>query len=158
MTIKMNTNLQWLKEQAKAEANGIVSTGGLFVGTKVTERDEPNDTTERLALSRLVKLQRRTLKLQMDALAELAAIDLDELVDIENGTWEFIEPRTVFQLSGAFKIPAKHLMQLAGLVQKRDKTVHEGAIRFAAKSEPITKLSPEERRALAEFVELLSKD
>jgi hypothetical protein len=48
-------------------------------------------------------------------------------------------------------------MELAGLVQRRDDKLTAAAVRFAAKAEPMAKLSPEERDALEEFVRVLAE-
>ena len=46
-------------------------------------------------------------------------------------------------------------MALAGLLKVKDAQFQQQAVRFAARSEPVEKLSKEEHRALEEYVKFL---
>jgi hypothetical protein len=79
------------------------------------------------------------------------------LVSIEEHLDHRPEPRTVYQLARTFNVPQQRLMQLAGLVVTRDAGLCLEAVRFAARSEPTQKLSPDERDALNAFITVLSR-
>jgi hypothetical protein len=95
--------------------------------------------------------------LSIEKLAELADVDMADIVCIEDDLHYVPEPRTVYRLAEIFSVPQQRLMQLAGLAVTADKTFREQAVRFAARSESTQKLSAEERAALEAFVSVLSK-
>jgi hypothetical protein len=67
------------------------------------------------------------------------------------------EPRTVFKLAQTFEVSQRRLMQLAGLAAANDAGLRQEAVRFAARSEAVQKLTPEESSALEAFVAVLSE-
>lgn len=109
-----------------------------------------------LAFGRLVQLMRRQKAWTMDKLADVAGIDIEEVLQIETDHDFKPEQRTVYQLSQVFSLPAKALMQLSGNATPRAEVMHE-AVRFAASSEPIARLSAEEAQAVESFVAALNK-
>ncbi|HEX3719677.1 MAG TPA: helix-turn-helix transcriptional regulator [Verrucomicrobiae bacterium] len=110
----------------------------------------------RLAFGRLIGLMRRNLRMSAEELADQADVDLAEVISIEQDTHFVPEPRTVYQLARQFKLPEGRLMELAGLATPRDIGFAREAVRFAARSESIAKLTVEERSALEEFTALIS--
>ncbi|SIO58447.1 hypothetical protein SAMN05444166_5682 [Singulisphaera sp. GP187] len=148
----------WFLKRAKEEANTFICVGGLACSLRNVD---PSGHTHRshgkLAFARLIRLQRRNLRLTTVQLAEKADIDLDELVSIETGDDFVPEPRTISQLGKALRLPEQRLMQLSGLTEARDEQFNQAAVRFAASSEPLEKLSSEERKALEEFVRILAR-
>ena len=74
-------------------------------------------------------------------------MDLVELFKIE--TEEHHKPaiRTVHQIAGFLQIPEKKLLALAGLLQVKDAQFQNAALKFAARSAPVEKLT--RKRALA---------
>ena len=109
-----------------------------------------------LAFGRLIHLLRRQKAWSMDRLAEQARIDTEEVLQIESNVDFRPEQRTVYQLAQVLSIPPKALMQLSGNATPRAEVMRE-AVRFAASSEPIAKLSPEEANAVESFVSALSR-
>ena len=103
---------------------------------------------------RLIELARRKQGLTLEKLAEQADIDLEAIVEIETQDRVVPEVRTVYQLAQALKLPPSRLMEIAGLATPKPE-VSRAALRFAARSEPTTKLSRDERVALEEFVKVL---
>jgi transcriptional regulator with XRE-family HTH domain len=110
-----------------------------------------------LALAKLVELRRRQCRLSVEALASRADVDLEHVVNIERGEGGAPEPRTVQQIAQALKLPEQRLLELAGLAEVRDGRIREATVRFAARSEPIEELRPEEREALEEYVKVLAE-
>ena len=67
-----------------------------------------------------------------------------------------LRPRTLHQLATYFKIPAQALVALSPAAARRDPELDQAAVRFATDSDDISKLSPDERKSLNEFVKFLS--
>jgi HTH-type transcriptional regulator, competence development regulator len=109
------------------------------------------------AFVRLLHLLRRERHLSLEQLAQKADVDLAELVKIETDESFKPTPRTVHQLSAFLKIPAKKLMVLAGLLQVKDYDLQQASVRFAARSEPVDDVTPEEHAALEEYVKFLNE-
>ena len=133
---------------------GLVAADPTFDGKVV-----PATSTEEssVAFGRFVRLMRRNHGLSIEGLAKTVDIEIKELLAIEEDTRHKPEVRSVYQLANFFKVPRPNLMQLAGLVVAQDnRLVNEGA-RFAARSDPVAALTPEERAALDAFVAVLSE-
>ncbi len=64
-------------------------------------------------------------------------------------------PRVVHQLATVFGVPERSLMKLSGATITKDHDFEEEAMRFAAKSDDMSKLSREEQRALNDYVKYL---
>jgi HTH-type transcriptional regulator, competence development regulator len=108
-----------------------------------------------LAFGRLMHLMRRQKAWSMDKLADEARIDIEEVLQIENDHDFRPEQRTVYQLAQVFSVPPKALMQLSGNAVPRAEVMRE-AVRFAARSEPMSRLSDEEAKAVESFVAALN--
>ena len=94
----------------------------------------------------------------IEALADAAEVDASELLVIEDDLHYVPGPRTVYKLAQTFSVSQPRLMQLAGLTAANDTGLREEAVRFAARSEAVHKLTREESAALAAFVAVLSKE
>ena len=156
--IQSDSDREWLLASAEAEANQFVCVGGLAFSLHRSENlTSPRDHASRLAFAKLISLARRSRRLSLPQLADQAQVDLDELVEIENGQATNPEPRTVHRLAQSLKLPERRLMQLSGLVKVRDVKVDRAAVQFAAQSGSLEKLSSIERQALDEFVKVLAE-
>ena len=111
------------------------------------------------AFVRFVELARRERRLSLEQFAEKVDVDLVELLKIE--TEEHYKPaiRTVHKIAGFLKVPKQKVMALAGLLQVQDAQFQNAALRFAARSAPVEKLSKEEhsdfggdRKVLVKFL------
>lgn len=109
-----------------------------------------------LAFGRLVQLLRRQKSLTVERLAEQARIEMEEVLQIETNVEFRPDQRTVFQLAQVFELHPKALMQLSGNAIPREEVTRE-AMRFAASSEPMEKLSREETEAVEIFVSALNR-
>jgi transcriptional regulator with XRE-family HTH domain len=148
----------WLQRMADAEDQcESVSVGGLAheLGNLRPTQPEQGSMTQ-VAFGKLVELSRRQLGLNREELAQKADIDVAELLGIERAKNAKVEPRTVFKLSQVLRLPPTRLMELAGLAVRSDRRLDDAAVRFAACSEPVDRLSPDEQRALQEFVQTLA--
>jgi len=159
--MKFNTDRKWLERRADQEDRHFISVGGLISTLDPTCQTELTSTqsveTTKTAFVRLLQLARRERRLTLEKLAEKADVDLAALVKIE--TDETFEPdlRTVHQLASALDLPVKKLMVLAGLLHVKDVGLQQASVRFAARSEPIGNVSPEEHAALEEYVKFLNE-
>jgi HTH-type transcriptional regulator, competence development regulator len=103
---------------------------------------------------RLIEYARRKQGLSVESLAEQADVDLAAVVEIERNDRVVPEVRTVYQLAQVLNLPPGRLMEVAGLMTPKPEVSH-AALRFAARSEPTTRLSQDENKALEEFVKVL---
>jgi len=106
------------------------------------------------ALARLVQLARREQALSPEQFASRFSLDLGELVDLESAR-KVPEPRLLHQLSLALKVSYEKLLVLAGHRVRRDEALEHEALRFAASSGPMDKLSKSEAQALHDFIRAL---
>lgn len=162
--MKLERTQEWWLERVDREQNHTVSAGfpahdpvpqGQFATASATAQSGTEET--RIAFGRFVNLMRRQRAMTIEKLAESADLEIGELVSIEDDLHFKPEPRTVFRLAHAFGVPQQRLMQLAGLASARDERFRQEAVRFAARSEPVQKLSKEEHTALAAFIAILSQ-
>jgi len=158
--MKIEITKEWCLRMAQIEANaeigaGLHSIDPVFDGEAMSD-DKANQDTG-IAFGRFVRLMRRNKGLTLENLAEDADLEVSELIEIEDDLHHKPELRTVYQLANFFKIPRNNLLQVAGLVSINDNIANE-AVRFAARSESVAALTQEERLALEEFINVLSKE
>lgn len=108
------------------------------------------------ALSALVQLLRKRDNLSEEELANRARVDVSEIRRIECDRSYIPAPRTIYQLEQTFKLPRRTLVKLSGLTKSHSQEFTEEAIRFAAHSKAIQKITRHERKLLNEFVKFLS--
>ena len=160
--MRIEITKEWCTRMAQLEADAEIGAG-LFAIDPVfdgelapmagqSEQDEPS-----VAFGRLVRLMRRHRSLSVEKLADDAEIDVVELVSIEEDTHYKPGVRTVYQLANYFELSKANLLQVARLTAPRDPRLAQEAVRFAARSEPVAALTPEERAALEAFVAVLSE-
>lgn len=154
MTYQMNDE-SWLMKQIEHEGNGCI-LGGNLVRLQQQEK-ELSTTTRKLALAKLIAYARREKGMNIAEFATFANIDEQELLAIENGEISYYSPRTIWQLSQSLGLSQKKLGELAGISQSREIKLAEATIQFAAYSETVAGLSPEEQEALHGFVSYLSE-
>lgn len=149
---------EWFRRMAEFESTcESTSVGGFAHDLGMLRPPYEATGLRRTTLGRLIELARRNAGLSLEDLAKRASVDLSDLVELESGEPDAIEPRTIFCLCESLELPKAGVMELAGLTQKRDSTLGDAAVRFAAHSKGIEKLTREERQALEEFVKDLAK-
>lgn len=156
----MEITKEWCLKMAQLETNTEIGVGRLAfdpIFEFEPSHASPSQEETSIAFSRFVRLMRRDRGQTLEKLADAADLDVAELVEIEENPHHKPQPRTVYMLANYFQIPRKSLSQVAGLTVPRDTQLHEEAVRFAARSEPMAALSPEERAALDAFVAVLSE-
>ena len=159
--MKLALTREWFERRAKLEGDREIAAGTLArdpLPDRQSTEDPESALPNRIAFGTLVELKRREYGLTMEKLAEDVGVDLNEIISIERDAHFRPEPRTVYHLSAKFKLPNKALMQLSGHTVVNDSETTLQSLRFAARSgENAQKLSPEQRRALEEFVAYLAK-
>lgn len=165
--MKFERNKEWWMARARREGKACIGAGLLAFGPTSkarpipTPRPTPNQTASgedtRIAFGKFVNLMRRRHGLSMEQLASTADLEASELLIIEGDGHYFPEPRTVFKLAQTFGVSQQRLMQLSGLTAANDAGFRQEAVRFAARSEAVQKLTKEEITALEAFVAVLSE-
>jgi transcriptional regulator with XRE-family HTH domain len=142
-----------------AEQEGTHEVGAGWVARDPSVLSEPDiiSVGERIAFGRLISLLRRHKQYTVEQLATRADVDAAEILSIEEHVLFEPDARTVYRLAQTFGLSQQKLMELAGL-GKRESSVAESAIRFAARSEAPAKLTTGERAAIDAFlVDLIDK-
>lgn len=157
--MKLNYPKAWFEQRIEKEGKVEIGAGVPAAAQPVESAAEPKikllDT--RIAFGQFVALWRRNKGWNAERLAAAAGIDAEEVLQIEYDPHSEPEPDAVFKLAGVFGVPARPLLELAGLVVNRTPHLREEAIRFAARSESIAALSDVERQAFDAFVMTLSE-
>lgn len=163
--MKMNLTKEWFRQRAALDDRADVSAGMLDLNRLAAARPPNVESMQGAAeaespnpaFGRLINLWRRKKGLRIDVLAEKARIDVGELIEIERNLNFVPEPRTVYQLAKTLDLPGERMLELSGNLIVRDSSLGQEAVRFAARSESVEKLSKDEQRALEEFVKFLSE-
>jgi transcriptional regulator with XRE-family HTH domain len=110
-----------------------------------------------LVLATLLRQLRRRDKMEIPQLAVELRVPEDELRAIE-GDRDFVpKPRTIHQIAHYYKVSPRALLKLSPASVERDPDLEEVAVRFAASSDGLSKLSRDERKSLNEFIKFLSE-
>jgi transcriptional regulator with XRE-family HTH domain len=163
--MKLNLRKEWLSKRAEIDDKAEISAGVFSIemlkprqqNEKVTSINASADEDPRPAFGKLINLCRRKKGWRMDELADRADIDPSELIEIERNLHYTPEPRTVYQLAKTLGLSNERLLQLSGNAVTRDSALGQEAVRFAARSESVEKLTKDEQRALEEFVKFISE-
>ena len=159
--MRLERSKDWWMARARREGDVAVGAGVLAFDPAPEEcpssaQAAPVEET-RIAFGKFVSLMRRRRGYTMERLAEVADLDASELLVIEDDVHYVPEPRTVFKLAQTFDVSQQRLMQLAGLAAANDAGFRKEAVRFAARSESVQKLTAEETSALEAFIAILSE-
>lgn len=157
--MKINVTKAWCEKMARREACAEIGAGLLAVDPIFDNEfvSEAFSDETRFVLQRFIELGRRGMNLSVEQLAEKADIEISDLISIEADIHHLPEPRTLYQLAQVFDVSQGKLMELSGLTKPKDVNYLEEAVRYAARSESIEKLNPEEQAALDGLVSVLSK-
>ena len=146
---------------AQLEGDAEIGAGRLAIDPvfdgETTSAVAGDDEGPNIAFGRFVSLMRRQRGLSLEKLADDADVDMADLVEIESDPHHKPELRTAYQLANYFNVSRSSLLQVAGLTEPKDARLFDEAVRFAARSEPMTALTPEEGAALESFVAVLSE-
>jgi HTH-type transcriptional regulator, competence development regulator len=152
-----NNDPAWVRRMAELDDNSELTVGGLAHELGMFEGPAAPTPLAKSAFAKLIELRRRERHLTVEQLAARAEVGMAELVGIELGKVDAPELLTVAKLAAVLELPAQKLMQLSGTVMPKNARFAEAVVRFAARSEPVNQLSPEEHDALKEFVKFLAE-
>lgn len=167
--MKMRFTNEWLRHRIERDAD-LDSDAGLPI-TKVevlkcflpetsavhAPAAAPAARQSATVLGRLLRQLRRRDKLELPRLAAEVRVPEPELRALEEGVVTALRPRTLHQLATHYRISAQALLALSPFAARRDPDLDEAAVQFATNSDDISKLTPEERKSLNEFVKYLSE-
>jgi transcriptional regulator with XRE-family HTH domain len=108
----------------------------------------------RFVFQEVIRSLRKQQRLTVDQLAKRLEIDRAELVAMERIPGYRPSPLTLHKLAQFYDIPERRFAELAG-TKRASSVIREKAARYAARSESFAKLTPQERRCLEEFVNVL---
>jgi transcriptional regulator with XRE-family HTH domain len=157
MKTKANNNPAWIRRMAELEDGCDMTVGGLAQEAGLFNVSVTPAQVAKSAFAKLIELRRREQRLSVEQLAERAEVDVADLLSIELDKVDVPELRTIAKLAKALKLPAQKLVELSGLATPKNARFAEAVVRFAAKSEPVDKLSRGEHEALEEFVKFLAE-
>ena len=159
--MKIEISEEWCMNMAQLEGDAEIGAGPLAIDPAfdneialagACDKEGPN-----IGFGRFVSLMRRRRGLSIEKFADDADVDMTDLFEIENDPHHKPELRTVHQLASYFDVPRSGLFQVAGLTEPKDARLFDEAVRFAARSESMTALTPEEGAALESFIAVLSE-
>jgi transcriptional regulator with XRE-family HTH domain len=167
--MKMRFTNEWLQRRIDRDAD-LDSDAGLPITkievlraflpeapARVPAAAAPKVRQSAALLGHLLRQLRRRDKLELARLSAEVRVPEQELRAIEEGGATSLRPRTLHQLATFYKIPAQALLALSPAAARRDLDLDQAAVRFATDSDDISKLSPDERKSLNEFVKYLSE-
>lgn len=145
-------------EGTEENFDALVARGYKVINVALNETAQETETVLDLhrGLGALVRMLRRRDQLSVEQLAGDAEIDIAELQAIESDPRRNPHPRTIYQLARHFALDPKSLVVLSGAVTV-DNDVRDKAVRFAASSRAMSKLSREEKKLLNQFVKFLQE-
>lgn len=157
--IRFPENRDELIREAVSQEEACVSVGGLAENLGmlgVPQVPVGGATVGAKALAKLVEFWRREKQLSVEELAARSGLTEEEVLNSEEGD-TIPEPRVLYALSTVLSVSYEKLLYLTGHKSNRDKTVQTAAIRFAARSESMERLSQHEEAALHEFIRALAE-
>jgi transcriptional regulator with XRE-family HTH domain len=169
--MKMRFTNEWLRRRIERDAD-LDSDAGLpitkldvlkaFLPDAAAARAPASATSPAArrsgaVLGHLLRQLRRRDKLELSRLSTEVRVPEQELRELEEGRTAALRPRTLHQLAAFFRISPQALVALSPFAARRDPQLDDAAVRFATNSDDISKLTPDERKSLNEFVNYLSE-
>jgi transcriptional regulator with XRE-family HTH domain len=162
--MEMLISPDWLRRKVESDPDVDTDAGpsinlleaiGMFLPAELIPAEENKVVRVVEAFGVLARQLRRQKQWTIEELAMRARVDAEDLRQIERDPHYRPRPRVVHQLSAVYGVPERPLMKLSGATITRDHDFEEKAMRFAAKSDDMSKLSREEQQALNEYVKYL---
>lgn len=159
--MKMRFTADWLSNRIRRDPDVDVDAGRPIASAEIVRhfvRDAAAENNEILvqAFGVLVRQLRRKAGLSIAELSDKIEVNQIDLSAIENNPGYIPRPRAVHKIAEFFKLPAGQLMKLSGAAVSRDRELEGAALRFAAKSGDMSKLTKAEAEGLNEFIRWLS--
>jgi|GEM_PF-6651103 len=144
----LHPHLAGNQDDAKVSAleEGEASDSEMLIGRA---KSAATDASRR-SLAKFVELSRRKLGQSIERLADSAGVDLGELLAVETGEGS-VHAQTVQRLAAFLGVNSQRLLQLAGLAPANNHGLEQAALHFAARTESVKPLEPQEQAALERF-------
>ena len=163
--MEMLISQDWLRRKVESDPDvdndagpfiNVLESIGMFLPPDVAPVEAPSTRVVE-AFGVLIRQFRRQRQWTVEELARRTRVDAEDLRQIERHPNVRPRPRIVHQLSEVMGVPERALLKLSGATVTRDQRFEEEAMRFAAKSDDMSKLSREEQRVLNDYVKYLIK-
>ncbi len=122
------------------------------------KKDDSKGIMMRYAFGEMIKKLRLESGWSIDQFVKKTGIDQEEVLAIERDISYRPSPLTLYKIGKFYKIPQQKLAILAGAIKTANDDIIEFASRFAAQADSFSRLEPDERRILDEFVKFLRED
>jgi transcriptional regulator with XRE-family HTH domain len=167
--MKLNITKEWLERKLTEALDTNASAGrsddqALDELKKDVERRTVSPTVfveARTQLGMVIRFIREERGWSRQELADIATMDLEEIVALETSEAYEPTPRAVSYLADALGLSKDRLKELVGFVRKRPvllgkrEAANDREIRFAAKSKKLGELTDEQYEAVRALVEVL---
>lgn len=166
--MKLHFTNDWLRNQIERDADIECDAGIPLRDAAPLERfvqAEPDGTQpskeaaperKMAVLHMLVHQVRRRDNLSIVQFAERIRVEAREVERIEEDPDYVPSPRTLHQVAEYMKVPARAMLSLTSDAIAENENVAKAAIKFAASSEDLSRLTRAERNGLNDFVKFLS--
>src|ERR1051325_6466457 len=154
--MKLKYSKEWYAKRIDLEGESEIGAG-LPGGPENSDNEELNFVDTRIALGAFVSVWRRNQGGDAARLAKKAGLKPQEILEIEHDPHYEPEPEAVRKLAKLFSLPAKPLLELAGLSQPQTAALREEAVRFAARSESVAARNEHERGAFEAFISAIAR-
>lgn len=167
--MEMQITPEWLRNKTNTEPDIEIEAGmpthllqsiDAFLPADVV----PEDTADkkrtvqiRHAFGVLVRSLRLRDELSVEELAATATVMVEDIECIERDPHAEVRPRTVYKLAKVFRIEPSKMIKLSGTIIPSDEELAEEALKFAAKSDGVSRLNAEEQQLLGAFIKYLNK-
>ena len=135
----------WVLEMSAIEEGHTLDVGGPHGRAKRGDTE-----ASRRSLAKFVELSRRRLGQSLEHLAEKTGVELGELLAVET-EGKVQSPQTIQRLAAFLGVNPQLLLQLAGLLPTESRQLEQAALHFAARTESVKPLEPQEEEALEKF-------
>ncbi len=109
-------------------------------------------------LRKVINMARRDAELSIQQLSERAEVDAVEVLAMEEDSAHQPEPRAISKIAKVLNLPSGKLLQLAGHMRMLDTKLSGAALRFAAQSGSMEKLSSRDKGVLYAFMKDIAED
>lgn len=167
--MEMQITPDWLRKKIETEPELEIEAGiptfllqnlDAFLPKDVVpvEGEGSQQTREvRHAFGVLVRMLRLEASMDIAQLAETARVMAEEIEQIERDVDTVVRPRTVHKLAKVFRIEPKQMAILSGSMTASDRELTDEVVKFAAKSDGVSRLNAEEQKILNGFISFLKK-
>lgn len=159
--INFSATKKWYELAARSEADVVDISAGpstlSISGVTVTEPMKNIKQIRKLeGFSTLLKMLRLNKGLSFEKLSFQINVHIEELILLEKQVGYKSSATTLLALARFYSLPEKLFLQIGDTTHVSNSKLDEEVIRFAAESESVEKLSPQEKHLLDRTIEIIS--